>query len=124
MVKRRAWRCPLWECSKKGAGGWRVRLGVNASSYHTVLCMHLPTSFRIYNGKGNENITLFCIDVLHVRIGFGTNDGSEENTACYREKDCVESICSKSVGLHLGAGKLQEVFGREGIYLRGEGFEC
>ena len=37
--------------------------------------MHLPTSFRIYNGKGNENITLFCIDVLHVRIGFGTNDG-------------------------------------------------
>lgn len=124
MVKRRAWRCPRWECSRKGAGGWRVRLGVNASSYHTVLCMHLPTSFRIYNGKGNENITLFCIDVLHVRIGFGTNDGSEENTACYREKDCVESICSKSVGLHLGAGKLQEVFGREGIYLRGEGFEC
>ncbi len=83
MVKRRAWRCPLWECSKKGAGGWRVRLGVNASSYHTVLCMHLPASFRICNGKENENITLFCIDVLYVRIGFGTNDGSEENTACY-----------------------------------------
>ena len=92
MVKRRAWRCPRWECSRKGAGGWRVRLGVNASSYHTVLCMHLPISFRIYNGKGNENITLFGIDVLHVRVGFGTNDGSEENTACYREKDRVESI--------------------------------
>ena len=33
------------------------KVGSNASSYHTVLCMHLPTSFRIYNGKGNENIT-------------------------------------------------------------------
>ena len=83
MVKRRAWRCPRWECSRKGAGGWRVRLGVNASSYHTVLCMHLSASFRMCNGKENENITLFCIDVLYVRIGFGTNDGSEENTACY-----------------------------------------
>ena len=41
--------------------------------------MHLPISFRIYNGKGNENITLFGIDVLHVRVGFGTNDGSEKN---------------------------------------------
>ena len=39
-------------------------------------------------------------------------------------EDRVESICSKTVGLHLGTGKLQEVFGREGIYLRGEGFEC
>ena len=55
MVKRRAWRCLRWECSRKGAGGWRVRLGVNASSYHTVLCMHLPTSFRIYNGKAIVN---------------------------------------------------------------------
>ena len=59
------------------------KVGSNASSYHTVLCMHLPTSFRMCNGKENENITLFCIDVLYVRIGFGTNDGSEENTACY-----------------------------------------
>ena len=53
MVKRRAWRCPRWECSRKGAGGWRVRLGVNASSYHTVLCMVLHNLY-FYNTMMEE----------------------------------------------------------------------
>lgn len=70
-------------------------MGVNASSYHTVLCMHLPTSFRIYNGKGNENITLFGIDVLHVRVGFGTNDGSEKIPPAIEKKIVLKASAQK-----------------------------
>lgn len=69
---------------------------------------------------------LLCLVLMCCMSGLASAQmtAAKKNTACYREKDRVESICSKGVGLHFGTGKLQEVFGREGIYLRGEGFEC
>ena len=108
----------------KRGRGWRVRLGVNASSYHTVLCMHLLLLLEYITVKEMRILLCFVLMCCMSGLASAQMTAAKKNTACYREKDCVESICSKVWDYISETGKLQEVFGREGIYLRGEGFEC
>ncbi len=123
MVKRRAWRCPRWECSKKGAGDG-VRLGVNASSYHTVLCMHLLLLLEYIMVK--EMRILLCLVLMCcMSVGLASQmTAAKKIPPAIEKKIVLKASAQKSVGLHLGAGKLQEVFERERIHLRGKSVEC
>ena len=51
--------------------------------------------FRIYNGKGNENITLFCIDVLHVRLASAQMTAAKKIPPAIEKKIVLKASAQK-----------------------------